>query len=277
VVCGGRLGHFVRWRGDVSAGQTVEIQFAQSVGQTFLGINLKCASCHDSFIDRWKLEESFGLAAIYATRPLEIHRCDKPIGTIATASWLFPELGQIDPQTPQPERLKQLAARMTHPENGRFARTIVNRLWQRLMGRGIVHPTDAMQTEPWNADLLDYLAVHLADHRYDLKQTTAPERPFMAIENPISVTDLHATVYTAMGISPKSVFPQDGSLLRPGLDGDRPDRDNQGQARLGGSFNFGGILDSVELIVAPQVRMDDLFVRADPTTGKVRWKPDPDV
>jgi hypothetical protein len=39
------------------------------------------------------------------------------------------------------------------------------------MGRGIVHPTDAMQTEPWNEDLLDYLAVHLADNQYDLKQT----------------------------------------------------------------------------------------------------------
>jgi hypothetical protein len=37
------------------------------------------------------------------------------------------------------------------------------------MGRGIVHPVDAMQTEPWSADLLDYLAVHLVDNGYDLK------------------------------------------------------------------------------------------------------------
>ncbi len=35
---------------------------------------------------------------------------------------------------------------------------------------------------------------------------SAPERPFMAIRDPISVTDLHASVYTAMGISPKTVF-----------------------------------------------------------------------
>ena len=161
----------IRWRGEVSAGQTVEIQFAQSVGQSFLGINLKCASCHDSFIDRWKLDEAYGLAAIYANTPLEIHRCDKPIGKKAQASWLFPELGQVDPKAPQPERLKQLAALLTHPENGRFTRTIVNRFWHRLMGRGIVHPVDAMQTAPWNADLLDYLAVQLAEKGYDLKQT----------------------------------------------------------------------------------------------------------
>ncbi|HUQ69734.1 MAG TPA: DUF1501 domain-containing protein [Planctomycetaceae bacterium] len=35
---------------------------------------------------------------------------------------------------------------------------------------------------------------------------TAPERPFMAVENPINVTDLHATIFTAMGISPKTAF-----------------------------------------------------------------------
>jgi hypothetical protein len=161
----------IRWRGEVSAGQTVEIQFAQSVGQAFLGINLKCASCHDSFVDRWTLDEAFGLAAVYSETPLELHRCDKPLGKIAQAQWLFPELGGIDPAATKAERLRQLADLMTHPENGRFTRTVVNRLWHRLMGRGIVHPTDAMQTEPWNHDLLDYLAVHLSDHGYDLKQT----------------------------------------------------------------------------------------------------------
>jgi len=36
------------------------------------------------------------------------------------------------------------------------------------------------------------------------------------------------------------------------------------------SFNIGGIVDSVELVVAPRVRIDDLFVRADPKTGKMR-------
>lgn len=35
---------------------------------------------------------------------------------------------------------------------------------------------------------------------------TADERPNIAIENPVSVEDLHATIYTAMGISPKTAF-----------------------------------------------------------------------
>ena len=35
---------------------------------------------------------------------------------------------------------------------------------------------------------------------------SAPQRPFVAIKDPMSVTDLHATVFTAMGISPKTVY-----------------------------------------------------------------------
>ena len=160
----------IKWRGNVNASQTLEIQFAQNVAQVFLGINLKCASCHDSFIDRWNLGEAYNFAAIYDTEKTEIHRCDKPIGKYAEPKWLFPELGDVDPKAPQPERMKQLAKLMTHSENGRLTRTIANRLWHRLMGRGIIHPVDAMQIEPWNADLLDFLAADLADHKFDIKR-----------------------------------------------------------------------------------------------------------
>jgi hypothetical protein len=157
------------WRGAVSAAQAPELQYAQSVSQTFLGINMKCASCHDSFIDRWKLREAYGLAAIYSDHPMELVRCDIPTGKPAVAAWPFPELGQVDATKPREERLAQLAALITHPDNGRFQRTIVNRLWHRLMGRGVVHPVDAMQTQPWNQDLLDVLANRLVESKYDLK------------------------------------------------------------------------------------------------------------
>ncbi len=35
---------------------------------------------------------------------------------------------------------------------------------------------------------------------------TAPERPLIAIKDPVTITDLHATIMTAMGISPKTRF-----------------------------------------------------------------------
>ncbi len=35
---------------------------------------------------------------------------------------------------------------------------------------------------------------------------TADERPLLAVENPVSVEDLHATIFTAMGVSPKTAY-----------------------------------------------------------------------
>src|SRR5205085_8331645 len=137
------------------------------------GINMKCASCHDSFIDTWRLVDAYGLAAIIADGPMELYRCDKPTGRKAVPGFLWPELGTIDPAQPRPRRLEQLARLVTHPDNGRFRRTVVNRIWQRLFGRGIVHPVDVMANRPWSEDLLDYLANYLADQHYDVKALIA--------------------------------------------------------------------------------------------------------
>lgn len=177
----------IKWRGRVNASQTREIQFSQNISQVFLGINMKCASCHDSFINDWKLADAYALAAIVSDQPLEMYRCDKPTGTMARPGFIYPQLGEIDPQKPRGERLNQLAALMTAPDNGRTARTIVNRLWQRLMGRGIVEPVDVMDNRPWDEDLLDYLAVDFADHGYDIKRTIALIAASRAYQAPCEV------------------------------------------------------------------------------------------
>jgi hypothetical protein len=161
------------WRGTVNASQTVPIQFAQNVGQTFLGINLKCASCHDSFVDRWTLKQTYDLAAIASAKPLELHRCEKATGRTAEPAWPFAELGQIDPAAPPARRLEQLAALMTNPGNGWLSRTVVNRLWARLLGRGLVHPVDALRLAPWNEDLLEVLAGDLVASNWDIKHVLA--------------------------------------------------------------------------------------------------------
>ena len=162
--------HGIQWRGNVNASQVTELQFSQNVSQVFFGINMKCASCHDSFIDTWKLEDAYSLAAVIAKSPLEVHRCDKPQGRKASPGFLFPQLGTIDASQPREKRLEQLADLVTHERNGRFARTMVNRVWQRLMGRGIVHPVDVMANPPFDADLLDYLGVYFAENRFDIKK-----------------------------------------------------------------------------------------------------------
>jgi len=159
------------WRGVVNASQTPQMQAAQNISQVFLGVNLKCASCHDSFINDWKLTDAYGMAAVYADKPLEIAQCDRPLGKTAEVRFLYPQLGTIDAAKPRQARVQQLAEILTSEKNGRLARTIVNRLWKNLMGRGIVEPVDEMDNDPWSADVLDYLAADLAEHKYDLKRT----------------------------------------------------------------------------------------------------------
>ena len=55
----------VNWRGVVNASQTPAMQAAQNTAQIFLGVNLKCNSCHDSFISKWKLKDAYALATYF--------------------------------------------------------------------------------------------------------------------------------------------------------------------------------------------------------------------
>lgn len=157
------------WRGAVSASQSPAMQAAQNLSQVFMGVNLKCASCHDSFINDWTLADAYGMAALYADEPLEMVHCDKPTGQIASARFLYPQLGQIEYSTNRAERLERLARLVTQRQDGRLTRTLVNRLWQRFFGRGLVEPLDDMEQPAWHADLLDWLAEDFADHGYDIK------------------------------------------------------------------------------------------------------------
>lgn len=159
------------WRGVTAAVMVPPMQAAQSVSQVFLGVNLKCASCHDSFVDRWKLTDAYGMASVFSDGALELVRCDVPQGETAQVQFLWPEVGRIDAERSVAGRRAQLAKIITSEDNGFFARTIVNRLWAKFMGRGLVEPLDVIENEPWNADLLDWLANDFIDHGYDLKHT----------------------------------------------------------------------------------------------------------
>jgi hypothetical protein len=160
----------IQWRGVVNASQRTEMQAAQNVAQVFLGLNLKCASCHDSFISDWKLDDAYGFANIFADSTLEINRCDKPTGRYAGTKILYGELGNINASANRPERLRQLADSIVQLKNGRLYRTLVNRMWRQVMGRGLVEPVDMMDNAPWDQDLLDWLAWDFANNGQDIKK-----------------------------------------------------------------------------------------------------------
>ncbi len=163
----------VNWRGDVSASQIPPLQAAQNSAQIFLGVNLKCNSCHDSFISRWKLKDAYGLASYFSEKPLEIFRCDKKTGEVSQLRFLYPELsaqlGDVPVDAPLDQRRAAAARLFTAREDGRFARTFVNRIWDRLYGRGLVGNVDDMDQRPWDPDLLDWLASDFVEHGYDVQ------------------------------------------------------------------------------------------------------------
>ena len=164
----------VNWRGVVSASQTPAMQAAQNTAQIFLGINLKCNSCHDSFISKWKLKDAYGLAGYFsAEEKLQLFRCDVAQDQYASPAFLYPVLNRTAASGSTIDRRSAAAAIFTDPRNGRLSRTLVNRMWQRLMGRGLVENPDEMDGEPWSPELLDWLASDFVESQYDMKHLLA--------------------------------------------------------------------------------------------------------
>jgi mono/diheme cytochrome c family protein len=160
----------IQWRGTINSSQSTEMQAAQNVSQVLLGLNLKCTSCHDSFISDWKLDDAYAFANVFSSKTLEIHRCDLPTGRMAGYGVLYNSLGKIKETNITAERLVSLADILVQKKNGRLYRTLVNRVWAQLMGRGIVEPVDMMDNEPWSQDLLDWLASDFTANGYDMKR-----------------------------------------------------------------------------------------------------------
>ena len=164
----------VNWRGSVSASQTPAMQAAQNTAQIFLGINLKCNSCHDSFISKWKLRDAYSLAGYFSSEEkLQLYRCDVAQEQFATPAFLYPVLNRTPASGSVKDRRSAAAAIFTDSRNGRLSRTLVNRLWQRFLGRGLVENPDEMDGEPWDPELLDWLASDFVENHYDVKRLIA--------------------------------------------------------------------------------------------------------
>src|SRR5688500_7951926 len=150
------------------------MQASQNTAQVFLGVNLKCNACHDSFISKWKLKDAYALAGFFSPEArLQMYRCDVAQEDFAEPAFLYPELNRVPPSASLADRRAAAAGSCTQPRNGRRPRTLVNRLWTRLLGHGIVPNSDEMDGKPWNPELLDWLAADFVEHRYDMKRLIA--------------------------------------------------------------------------------------------------------
>lgn len=161
----------VNWRGVVSASQTPAMQAAQNTAQIFLGLNIKCSSCHDSFINRWKLKDAYALAGFFSPEArLQLYRCDVAQPQHTEPAFLFGELNRVPPSDALADRRATAAAIFTDRRNGRLARTLVNRVWHRFFGAGLVEHPDEMDGEPWSPALLDWMAADFVERGYNIKR-----------------------------------------------------------------------------------------------------------
>jgi hypothetical protein len=166
------------------------------VSSAFLGVEMKCARCHDAPTHASLQKDLFQLAAMLERKPVLVPTTSSvpldhlrvggreplievtlPPGSAVEPAWPFPEL--CDEQTAaavaeQPDNSRdRLAALITAPQNERFAQVMVNRVWQRLMGRGIVETvSDWEKSTPTHPALLRWLGRELVRVNYDIKAIT---------------------------------------------------------------------------------------------------------
>jgi mono/diheme cytochrome c family protein len=163
------------------------------VSSAFLGVEMKCARCHDAPTHVSKQKELFALAAMLEAKPIKVPATSsvpldhlrvggrEPLiqvtlqpGSTVAPEWPFAQF--CDEQTvaslaeePTSSR-DRLAALITAPQNERFAQVMVNRIWHRLMGRGIVETIgDWEKSTPSHPDLLRWLAREFVRSGYDMK------------------------------------------------------------------------------------------------------------
>jgi hypothetical protein len=158
---------------------------AAGVARVFLGIRLECAQCHNHPFSSWKREQFWSLAAFFAEVPadgpeaavmMRRDRSKPPLRELTIpGTKKVVSASHLDGSKPAWRARAQtrdiLAEWVTSPENPYFARAVVNRVWARFFGVGLIEPVDDLEGEsnPELSSLLDELAGQFRSHGYNLK------------------------------------------------------------------------------------------------------------
>ena len=163
------------------------------VSTAFLGVEMKCARCHDAPAHQSSQQDLFELAALLETKSIDVPTTSSvPMdklheggrksliqvtlqpGSKVEPKWPFSDfadeaLADTLAESPKDSR-DRLAALITAPQNQRFAQVIANRVWQQLMGRGIVEPVEDWERgKPTHPELLSWLGREFVRGGYSLK------------------------------------------------------------------------------------------------------------
>lgn len=158
---------------------------AEQTAQRFLAIRMRCAQCHDHPFDVWTQDDYFGMAAFFAKtgqQPVRPGMMGRPVVKVdpngqvehlRTRKPAEPRLpgGKSVKVAKDEDPRKSLADWMTKADNPYFARAMANWTWAQLFGKGIADPADDLSraNPPVHPELLDALAKHFVEHKYDLR------------------------------------------------------------------------------------------------------------
>lgn len=187
-------------------------KLTNDVSVAFFGVNVSCAQCHDHpHVKDWTQAHFYGMKAFLgrtydaggavAERGYGVVKFKPTKGPERTAKMMFLAGGPLDdpsareatkdeekaekaaaeeakktkkaPPRPAVSARAKLAEVALKGENADYlARAIVNRVWHRFFGLGLVTPLDQMHAEnpPSHPELLAGLAKDTAAHGYDIKR-----------------------------------------------------------------------------------------------------------
>jgi mono/diheme cytochrome c family protein len=160
------------------------LKLSENVAQVFMGMRLQCAQCHNHPFDRWTMNDYYGFNAFFAQigrkatdDPQEVIVFNQKGGEsqhFLTKKNVKPKfLGGEEPDIkPGEDRRKVMAEWLASPRNPYFARNVANIVWAHFLGVGVVDPVDDVRVSnpPSNTELLDELAAHLTDYKYDVRK-----------------------------------------------------------------------------------------------------------
>lgn len=165
--------------------------------RVFFGVDISCAKCHDHpLVEDWKQDHFYGMVSFFnRTTGGKGKIGEKNDGDVkflgmdgkeqvAKVMFLSGDVVDDAPNAPtttdkdksaKPISRRELLVKAALTDRKFFSRSLVNRVWLNLFGRGLVHPVDQMHSGNSSAvpGLLEWLADDFADGGYDLHRLIA--------------------------------------------------------------------------------------------------------
>jgi hypothetical protein len=159
-------------------------KITEDVSQTFLGVRFNCNKCHDHPFEQWTQNQYYEFGAHFAR--VAFKKGSLPGEEIVYRNFNGGEVKHlktdmpVEPKVPfgserdikpDEDRRDPFVDWLASKENPLFAKSMANRVWSYLFGKGIIDPVDDIRggNPPSNPALLDALTAEFVKSNFDLR------------------------------------------------------------------------------------------------------------